>query len=281
MSATATNLARVPTPETRWDPTKIVASIDIIRTNAEAFANDAIAWYFHKKTAKARMSRICRAASIAFISTGGIIPLLSSVSFINQKVVNLSAWGYVLLGVGASFIALDKFFGFSSGWTRYILAAQAIQKTTYSFEIDWTRLRARVGTREPVQTEVEEFLQIAKTLYEAVSSCIAQETQQWATEFQQSLADLELATQAKIRVNEPGALSVSLTNAGTMDSKPEVFIDDLSFGVTDGKSWAIARLAPGQHVVRVVSSIGGKRVEASEIATVPPGGKTQVSLSLI
>ncbi len=142
-------------------------------------------------------------------------------------------------------------------------------------------MRARVGTREPVQTEVEEFLQIAKTLYEAVSSCIAQETQQWATEFQQSLADLELATQAKIRVNEPGALSVSLTNAGTMDSKPEVFIDDLSFGVTDGKSWAIARLAPGQHVVRVVSSIGGKRVEASEIATVPPGGKTQVSLSLI
>jgi len=274
------NLALVPNIESLWKPEQILESIEQIRRDAKTFANDAVAWYYGKKNSKARASQVCRALSIIFISIGSLMPVLGSVGVISTKIPGLSEWGYVFLGVGAAFIALDKFFGFSSGWTRYVLTAQIIQKTIYSFDLDWTKLQARLGNRAPGPSEIDEFLQIAKTVYESIMGQVAQETQQWAAEFQQSIADLESMTKARMQANEPGALAVSLTGSESLDSQPEVMIDEVSYGRIEAGNWAISRIAPGQHAVRILGSLNGKRVQASDVVTILPGGKAQVSLAL-
>jgi hypothetical protein len=280
MPSTTLDLARVPEVESRWNPDKILESIEVVRRDAETFANDAVKWYYSKKKSKARASQICRAFSIVFISIGGLTPVLGSVTAVSSKIPGVSEWGYVFLGLGASLIALDKFFGFSSGWTRYVLTAQVIQKIIYSFELDWTKLQARLGSRAPEQSEVEEFLQTAKTLYDSILGQVAQETQQWAAEFQQSISDLESMAKAKMQASEPGALAVSISGSEALDSQPEVIIDEVSYGRIEAGNWAISRIAPGNHAVRIVGSLGGKRVQASDVVTIPPGGKAQVSLAL-
>src|SRR5690349_8393122 len=113
MPATALNLARGPDVESSWNPQQICASLEVVRRNAKTFANEAVDWYYAKKKSIARASQICRAFSIVFISIGGLIPIVSSVGVVSRRVPDLSEWGYVFLGIGASAIALDKFFGFS------------------------------------------------------------------------------------------------------------------------------------------------------------------------
>jgi SMODS and SLOG-associating 2TM effector domain 2 len=280
MPTTTLDLARVPEVESHWNPDKILESIEVVRRDAKTFANDAVDWYYSKKKSKAHASQICRAFSIVFISIGGLTPVLGSVTAISSKIPGVSEWGYVFLGLGASLIALDKFSGFSSGWTRYVLTAQVIQKIIYSFELDWTKLQARLGSRAPEQSEVEEFLQTAKTLYDSILGQVAQETQQWAAEFQQSISDLESMAKAKMQASEPGALAVSISGSEALDSEPEVIIDEVSYGRIEAGNWAISRIAPGNHAVRIVGSLGGKRVQASDVVTIPPGGKAQVSLAL-
>lgn len=276
----ALNLARVPELESYWKPEQTLGSLEALRRDAKVFANDAVEWYYSKKRSKARASQTCRAFAIVFISVGGLIPVLGSVGIISGRFPGLSEWGYAFLGVGASAIALDKFFGFSSGWTRYVLTAQLIQKTIYSFDLDWTKLQSRLGNRAPEQSEVEEFLQMAKNLYDVVLGQISQETQQWAAEFQQSISDLESIVKNKMQASEPGALAVSIMGTDTLDSQPEVMIDQVSYGLIEAGSWAISRIAPGNHAVRIVGSRNGRRVQASDVVTIPPGGKAQVSLAL-
>jgi hypothetical protein len=266
--------------DVRWNPEQAQASLDALRRDAETFANEAVAWYYAKKKSKAVASQACRALSIIFISVGGLMPVLGSVGVLARKLPGLSEWGYVFLGIGAAFIGLDKFFGFSSGWTRYILTAQMIQKTIYSFEIDWAKLQARVETRPLQQSEVEDFLQTVRTFYDSILGQITQETQQWAAEFQQSISDLEVQAKAKMQSSQPGALVVSITGAEHLDSEPEIMIDDVSYGHIEGGNWATSRIPPGQHAIRVIGSINGKRTQASDAVTVAPGGKAQVSLAL-
>jgi hypothetical protein len=280
MPTAALNLARVPEVESRWDPEKILGSIDVVHRDATGFANEAVQWYYVKKKSKARASQVCRALAIFFISIGGLTPVLGSVAAVSSKIPGISEWGYVFLGIGASLIALDKFFGFSSGWTRYVLTAQLIQRTIYSFDLDWTKLHARLGNQAPQQTEVDEFLQTAKALYESILGQVAQETQQWAADFQQSISDLESMTKAKMQANQPGAIAVSISGSEALDSNPELIIDEVSYGCIESGNWALSRIAPGNHAIRIVGSRNGRKVQASDVVSVPPGGKTQISLIL-
>jgi hypothetical protein len=161
-----------------------------------------------------------------------------------------------------------------------VLTAQVIQKTIYSFELDWTKLQARLGSRAPEPSEVDEFLQTAKVLYDSILGQVAQENQQWAAEFHQSISDLESMAKAKMQANELGALAVAISGSEALDSQPEVIIDEVSYGRIESGNWAISRIAPGNHAVRVVGSLHGRQVQASDIVSVPPGGKAQISLAL-
>jgi hypothetical protein len=76
-----------------------------------------------------------------------------------------------------------------------------------------------------------------------------------------------------MQASEPGALAVSITGSEALDSEPEVITDEVSYGRNEAGNWAISRIAPGNHVVRIVGSLSGRRVQARDAVTVPPGGQ--------
>jgi hypothetical protein len=53
--------------------------------------------------------------------------------------------GYLFLALAAAFVATDKFFGFSSGWIRYIRTGQVLMKELAEFRMDWAMLMAKRG----------------------------------------------------------------------------------------------------------------------------------------
>jgi len=131
------------------------------------------------------------------------MPILGSVGVMSERLHGFFEWSYLLLAVGASFIAVDRFFGFSSARTRYVLAAEVIKRSAYAFELEWIKIRAHLGSRAPRQSDIEEFLGAATTLYGVILGEVTQETRRWAEEYQQSILDLASIAKLRGQRNEP------------------------------------------------------------------------------
>jgi hypothetical protein len=48
----------------------------------------------------------------------------------------------LFVGIAAALLGLDKAFGYSSGWTRYVLTGTSMTKLLQEFRMDWLALSA-------------------------------------------------------------------------------------------------------------------------------------------
>ena len=92
---------------------------------------------------------------------------------------------------------LDRFFGYSTGWIRYITTALALEKSREEYRLQWTRQMAKTRGNQLSADEVEELIQTCATFSLAIKSQVEQETKAWVAEFQSNLTQLEKDLQAK------------------------------------------------------------------------------------
>ena len=122
-------------------------------------------------------------------------------------------------------------FGYSSGWTRYVLTATSMTKLLHEFRMDWVAMVA-ASSVPPMIEEQAKLIQRAKDFVSAIQAMVLQETKDWATEFQGNMAQMEkdLKTQLdmlKAQVDKaskdeetatrPGSVELTLTNADKTD----------------------------------------------------------------
>jgi hypothetical protein len=165
-------------------------SVEIIFADAMKKIKDHREWYRFKASGKRGLSKTIRAFAIIIAGIGTVCPLLDATQAL-EGVTNLSRWGYVAFGVAAIFVGFDRFFGVSSGWTRYIMAMQTIDKVSSTFELDWKLKIIEMGGVEHLSKEQQiELIQMVKSMVVAVSEIVERETQNWANDFQSSLNEL-------------------------------------------------------------------------------------------
>ena len=282
--------ASAPTRDTRdigvesidrlsWSSDSVVESLDKIRSLAERQAQSAIEWYYRKKRPKATASRTFRFLAITLATTGGLTPILINLPLVSPT-WQLERWGYAMLGAAAACVALDKFFGFSSGWVRYVVTAQTIEEALFAFRIDWARAESKLASAAPTSAQCDELLQLAKDFTSRVMKEVSQETQQWVVEFQSSLADLEKTTEAQVETARPGSLTVTIDNATLSDVPVGVNIDGADYGTAAGNTFAIRNISPGAHAVVVTGQKDGKPLRQSGTVVVPAGGAGKLDLHL-
>jgi len=177
--------------ETRAAPT--VAPDEDIRSVAakiyhwiETDAINTIDWYFREKTTKARWSRLLRFSSVTLVTLGTVFPVVA----VGMQWTENSIWGYGLIGLGAGCIALDKVFGFSSSWTRYLTTATALRRSLTAFQIEWAKVQAASDATDE-QALKEAYFTLASRFVDATADLVERETLSWVTEFQNSLLELE------------------------------------------------------------------------------------------
>jgi hypothetical protein len=277
------------------------ASLKSLHEYVECKVQQEIKWYSDKKAGKAFASRTLRLLTIAFSTLGGLVPLLqaSGVSSVLGNVIPLGISsaiqfgqvGYLFIGLAAGSFAFDKFFGYSSGWIRYLTTMLSLQRALEEFRLDWLRLAVALDRREPTAADFEKFLGISKSVIVSVRAQVEQETQAWATEFQSALQMLgeELSSKASKAKEEsqeraqairPGAISLTITNGDQADDGVSVQIDNSPARKEHGTKCEFVPVLPGDHPIRVMASIGGQRATASEIITVRPGEITRTSVTL-
>lgn len=183
-----------------WKEADLENSLRELRQYVETEAQKQIDWYYRKKTRKALMSTTLRFASILLFVMGGLVPIVKATlpeSAIKNLPFDFGQAGYLLIGVAAGFVGLDRFFGYSTGWIRYITTAMAIEKSLEEYRLEWARNMSRIRGNAPNEQQLDELIQTCATFSIAIKSQVEQETKSWVTEFQSNLSQLEKELQTR------------------------------------------------------------------------------------
>lgn len=265
--------------EWKWNPGQGEAALLKIHDGVMQKVQGIIQWYYDKKKWKAWWSQLLRAAAIVLTTVGGLIPLVSSLGWLTFISIDKSGQlPYLFLGVAAGCVGLDKFFGFSSGWIRYITTALALEKARDAFNLDWIALETKAnlnpGERLP------QMLQRLSQFSSLIDTLVEQETQAWVNEFQSSLSQFEKAANERLEAVRPGAIEVTISNAEKAQDGFILSLDGMAIERVQGSEGQIGHVTPGLHKVAVAAVVGGQSVIASQIVNVAPGIATKVTLAL-
>jgi hypothetical protein len=216
-----------------------------------------------------------------------------------------------LLGVAAALVGFDRAAGLSSGWTRYVLTATAVRTATEEFRMDWA-MQSSTLENPPKEEQVSAMLQRAKAFRLSIEGLVTKETQEWATEFKNSLAQLEKDLAARFetaraerqkaedeqkaqldrgaaerrKAAEPGSLEATVVNARTADGfsfKAKLATNDGVFveaDVSNSESWAQLAVPAGNYKLIVTATVKSKAVSGEKIVSVKPGETTIAQIAL-
>jgi hypothetical protein len=280
-----------------WNSDDPAGSLNAILQYVEAEASHAIEWYWRNKIWKSRTSRFIQFFAVVFAAAAGLVPIIAQLSHFSG---DSGLWASLLVGLAAGLIGVDKAFGFSTGWARYVLTATAIRKALEEFRMDWSSLSAG-ASRPPNSEQVAAMIARAKEFSSTVEGLVTQETKDWVTEFQSSMAQLEKdvkvqldtlktqvekTSQARQAATKPGSIELTVSNADKTDGfKFQVVVENESCTVaneevTNSKTWARINTPPGHYKISVSGAAAGKPVGLSSVIDVKPGEAFKHSVEL-
>lgn len=283
-----------------WNACDVPESLQKSREYVEGEAAKAIDWYFSSKASKALWSRSLRLLAIALSIVAGILPIALSIWKGKSPTIESGLLVSLLLGLAAGLVGLDHFFGFSSGWIRYVVTATAMQAALEEFRMDWQLLSAHLSV-PPTNEQVLALLERAKSFRAAIASMVLDETKSWAAEFQTNLSQLEKDVKAEFVLQRtkleedlkaqkaaarPGGIEVTVPNAVTADDRSfSVWVEGTTPAlqaeiVVGGKTWSKANVRPGQYNLVVKAKRSGADVQVSRIIKVESGEVTATELEL-
>lgn len=292
-----------------WDAAGVAGSLEKVRAYVEAEALKAASWYMKAKGWKATMSRAIRLIAIVATALAGLLPIaLTLVSALRGTAgagtsavggVSTGLWSSLLVGLAAALLGVDRAFGFSTGWIRYILTASTIRKCLEEFRLDWALLTAKAGAT-PTPAQLEEMLRRAKDFRLAIEGYVIQETKDWATEFENSLAQIEKDAKTQLEAlkaqvdretkaaqegSRPSALELTVPNAGRAEQGFTVTLEGVAGQlvqehVATAGTWSRVALAPGQYKLTLSATVGGKARSTSKILDLAAGAVARETLAL-
>ncbi len=157
----------------------------------EAGALATVSWYLAGRGWKRRGARVLRAGTAVGAVAGAAFPVLD----LTGAVGGVAPWGYLALLGGVACVAVDRFFGVTSGWIRDVATAQAVQRRLQALQFDWASecVREVLGPTEGTAADAaERCLGVLRRFSEDVTELVRAETADWMVEFRTGSAPLGL-----------------------------------------------------------------------------------------
>ncbi len=196
----AGNLAGRPFPHGDWGAP--AERLDELYRWVERAALETAAWYLADRVWKRLGARVLRVGAAAGALVGAALPLLDLTGVIGGA----APWGYLALLSCAACVAVDRFFGVTSGWMRDVATAQAVQRRLQVLQFDWASESARevLGPTEGTAGEAaERCLGVLRRFCEDVTELVRAETADWMLEFRTTGGATPLGIQNGASVARP------------------------------------------------------------------------------
>jgi len=227
-------------------------------------------WYADKKGPISKASRTIRLCSILLVGLGGLFPLIGAATESDIWGHDVTNWGYITIAMAGTLIFLDRFFGFSSAWIRYITTEMEIRKQIKEFEMKWRIENYGLDLQSIDPSKAKELLKMLMDFSSLIDEMVKQETNNWATEFQTNIAELQKTINAKIETTSSGAIKVIGSNLQSY-RRLKLKIDSLSFVEMTAPTFLLRGISPGYHLITICGEADGKQVETADTITVEPG----------
>jgi hypothetical protein len=263
-----------------WTLNDRASSLEKVFKFVSGEAQRAIVWYLSKKEPKRKGARFLRFGAIVATTVAGLIPLLAEIFNGNGQPQLSPAWASVALVLAVALIGLDRFFGFSTAWMRFLTTEIQIRTALQAFQLDWEIQRAAWKGTAPTDEQLQDMLARCKAFLGQVNMLLEREMAAWIQEFQASLQQIDDTVKARAEANKLGGANIKVTNGNACDNGWELAIDGGDRRQYTGKTAALRDLFPGIHTVRVEGCIDGKPVQAESVLVIPAGGTAWIELEL-
>ena len=163
-----------------WTPGGVEKSLQRVFLYVQSSGKAKSSWYRRKKGPRQLVSLYIRFASLVVIFLGGLCPLVPS----DSLRFNPHPFGYLLLATGGGLFLFDKFFGVSSSWMRYMVAAQQIEAELERFAFEWLKVQASRTETDGSSFNPIPLITLASNTLGQISAIVQHETLEWVGEFQ-------------------------------------------------------------------------------------------------
>lgn len=176
--------SRLPA-DLNWEPAARAPSLNAVFSHALSHAEQVISWYLDAKGLKRICARWLRLAAIALTTIGALMPLFAD--FIAPF------WTTVALALAAMCVGVDRFYGCSSAWMRFMTTEHRVRQHLNGFQIECEALKAQWPEGVPDEEQVQQALARAKQFITEVDEIVRQETAQWSREFSNVITEIDQA----------------------------------------------------------------------------------------
>ena len=176
-------------PTLQWEAGKLAEPLDQLCTYAENQTQQSIDWYFRKRQLRRHFCRIFRLSAILLTAFAGLLPMINDIVG-PQKVLH-PLCAAVALGVAATLILLDRFYGFTNGWIRYLLTARQLIEALEAFHFEVERHKLSWGNLEPTPEQATMLLEQIWHFHKKALGIVNDETKAWAAEFTEAIKQLD------------------------------------------------------------------------------------------
>ena len=225
-------------PEVDWRDARV--SLDQLYRYLVHHAESNIHWYLRRKSVKRRWAVTLRLAAIVMGTMAAVIPAVVGIVPVGKLTGNWAPLSSVFVALSAGSIGLDKFFGFSSAWMRYMTTELDLQARLKTFQLGWLQERLRWWEKPLSQEKTLELLQMLEAFTRDVDGLVANETRMWIDEFRGNLASLE-------RVTAPAPAATSQAVDRTATGALKIRFDGVD--PADPHHWTVkaGEAAPAEH----------------------------------
>ena len=289
--STKNNVRPAARGDQSWDAADPAASVQAVYQRVEKHATSVIDWYLNAKKSKRRWARMFRTGAITLGGFAGLLPMFAQINH-NVTPPKDSFWGFlmpllqepvwasVFLGVAALLVLLDRFYGHSTAWMRFITTEHQVRQALHEFQIDCDIEQASWEGGQPGAEQVQAALQRCKAFVVKVDDMVRTETDRWVSEFQDAIKQVDEMAKARAALAETGAVNVSVSNGDKADGGWQLSVDGGPPATYSGTRAILASVAPGAHTLAISGAVGGKARSKQKQVTVLAGKTADVSFSL-
>lgn len=274
------NIQVIEFPELDWSSGQRAISLRLLREYTIGEAQKAIEWYDQSRPSQKLYARLFRGLAIVLMGFAGLVPLFGKWTEADGKPGLDPILTGIFVGIAGILLLLDKFYGFSSAWVRYMKADQQLSQILKMFRFDYDETKMSWATAGPTTEQTEACLSLCKTVVMQVDAVVQRETEEWVTEFQNALKQIDAATKAVAPRKPAGAIAVTLTNGEQCTNGWKLTVDGGTEHSCNGTKYGLRGLTAGIHNVSVVGDITGNRKEATKPVDVKDGQISSVEFTL-
>ncbi len=293
-----------------WEPGKIAEALTRLRDCVKGKGVNSVAWYYGKKKKLKGLGHSCRLGAILLTAAAGLLPMANEIyeeRALKKRIVETvaktdgtvpapppsnaelvalvtanrlnPAWSALFLGLAAMLVGIDRFYGATSGYVRFMLTAQQIQQAVDEFEIDFETQKAGWTKPDPAGEQISAALAVSRKLLVRVNELVYEETKMWAAEFAAALKDLDKQVEVARESSKEGAIQVVVTNGEQCANGWRLTLGN-GFPENRRGKQASVEVIPGTYRVRVTGVINNKEVQDEKAVQVKPGEIQPVELTL-